>query len=177
MFCSVCTKPRSRSWLDYGSIVCRSARSLCIRQLNTIDHQVPRLILGALLASLVQSLYVAGSKTLLNDRRIKLAMHYVVKLTTNSLNHASNYVFKRHEEPTYEARLNDIQPLRVKPHLWMCRWCQHTKTSTMVVEEAICFTLTHGTEEVWHTSTWIPRTAHKVSRPVWRPPLHMHWWF
>ena len=77
------------------------------------------MVLGAFCTSPVQSLYVEDNKPSLYNRRVKLAIQYVVKLKISTLHPAYSSVFERRSESTYEARPNFIQPLRLqkKPHV------------------------------------------------------------
>ena len=67
----------------------------------------------------VQSLYIEANEPSLNNRRIKLAVQYEVKLKAKALNSAYNCLFETHDESVYEARPNYIWPRRlgIKPHL------------------------------------------------------------
>ena len=106
MLCSPCTKHgmQFRKELVYWA-----AENCTIKGCNTscLSHTSP-----------VQSLYAEANEPSLN-RRIKLAMQYVVKLKTSTLNPALNCQFKTRDESTYEAMANYIRPLRqgIQPHL------------------------------------------------------------
>ena len=86
-----------QSQLDYGSIVYGFARKLYTRQLDMVHQQGLRLALGAFCTSPIQSLYVEPNEPSLynNNRRVKLAMQYMVKLKTNTLNPAYSSIFER----------------------------------------------------------------------------------
>lgn len=108
-----------RSKLDYGSIVYGSARKSYIQALDTIHHQGIRLALGAYRTSPIQSLYVEANEPSLENRRLKLALQYAIKLKTNKGNPAYPAVFTVQYSIMYERKPNHIRPfgLRIKPHL------------------------------------------------------------
>ena len=79
-----------------------------------VHHASSRLALGAFRTSPVQSLYVEANEPSINNRKIQLAMQYMVKLKTSVLKPAYNYVFKMCDESACEARLNYIRPMRLQ---------------------------------------------------------------
>ena len=69
-----------RSKLDYGCIVYGSASTSSLNKLNTIHNTGLRLALGAFCTSPVWSLYVEANEPPLEERRLKLSMHYFLKI-------------------------------------------------------------------------------------------------
>ena len=69
-----------RSKFDYGCIVYGTASNTNLRQLNNIHNSGLRLALGAFCTSpIVFSLYTEANEAPLEERRLKLSMHYYVK--------------------------------------------------------------------------------------------------
>ena len=68
-----------RSKLDYGCIVYGTASSANLRQLDSIHDAGLRLALGAFCTSPVSSMYTEANETPLEERRLKLSMHYYLK--------------------------------------------------------------------------------------------------
>ena len=67
------------SKFDYGCIVYGTASNTNLRQLDSIHNSGLRLALGAFCTSPVSSLYTEANKAPLEERRLKLSMHYYVK--------------------------------------------------------------------------------------------------
>ena len=65
-----------RSKLDYGFIVYGTASSINLRQLNNIHNSGLRLALGAFYTSPVSSVYTEANEAPLEERLLKLSMHY-----------------------------------------------------------------------------------------------------
>ena len=68
-----------RSKLDYGCIVYGSASNTDLRQLDSIHNSGLILAFGALCTSPVSSLYTEANEAPLEERRLKLSMHYYLK--------------------------------------------------------------------------------------------------
>ena len=68
-----------RSKFDYGCIVYGTASNTNLRQLDSIHNSGLRLALGAFCTSPVSSLYTEANEAPLEERRLKLSMHYYVK--------------------------------------------------------------------------------------------------
>ena len=68
-----------RSKFDYGSIVYGTASNTNLRPLDSIHNSRLRLALGAFCTSPVSSLYTEANEAPLEERRLKLSMHYYVK--------------------------------------------------------------------------------------------------
>ena len=70
-----------RSKFDYGCIVYGTASNTNLqRQLDSIHNSGLRLALGAFCTSPVSSLYTEANEAPLEERRLKMSMHYYVKL-------------------------------------------------------------------------------------------------
>ena len=107
-----------RSKLDYGCIVYGSAAKSNLKLLDPIHHQGLRIALGAFRTSPVTSLYAEANEPSLNNRRIKLALNYVLKLKTLPDNPAYNCVFHPPDADLFETA-SQTPPLgiRILPHL------------------------------------------------------------
>ena len=69
-----------RSKFDYGCVVYNTAPNTNLRQLDSIHISGLRLALGAFCTSPVSSLYTEANEAPLEERRLKLSMHYYVKI-------------------------------------------------------------------------------------------------
>jgi hypothetical protein len=69
-----------RSTLAYGRIVYGSATDSYIKLLDMVNHQGLLLALGAFRTSPVQSLHIEANEASIKNRRLKLALQYVIKL-------------------------------------------------------------------------------------------------
>ena len=65
-----------RSKFDYGCIVYGTASNTNLRQLDSVHNSGLRLALGAFCTSPVSSLYTEANEAPLEERRLKLSMHY-----------------------------------------------------------------------------------------------------
>ena len=81
----------------YGCIVYGSASNTDLRQLDTIHNSGLRLALGAFCTSRVPSLYTEANGAPLQERRLKLSMHYYLKARAciNNPAHHALYEFDR----------------------------------------------------------------------------------
>ena len=68
-----------RSKLDYGFIVYGTASNTNLRQLNSIHNSGLRFALGAFYTSPVSSVYTEANEAPLEERPLKLSMHYYLK--------------------------------------------------------------------------------------------------
>ena len=86
---------RSLVWskLDYGCLIYASASKTALVKLDPVHNQRLRLSLGAFRSSPVQSVYVEAHEPLLEIRREKLALQYILKLQANPGNPAYEVVF------------------------------------------------------------------------------------
>ena len=97
-----------RSKFDYGCIVYGTASNTNLRQLNSIHNFGLRLALGAFCTSPVSSLYTEANEAPLEERRLKLYMHYYVKTRAcidNPAHHAL-HEFDRTTRDLYAPRPN-----------------------------------------------------------------------
>ena len=114
-----------RSKLDYGCIVYGSASSSNLKKLNSIHNTGLRLALGAFCTSPVWSLYAEANEAPLEERRLKLSMHYFLKIRANPDNPAYSAMnkFDHDAKQLYTERSNGrggmIQP-PIAP-----RWSTH----------------------------------------------------
>ena len=102
-----------RPRLGYCSTVYGFARNSYPGLLDKVHHQGLHLTLDAFHTLPVQSLYIEANKPTPCNRRNKLAMQYLVKLKTSTLNPTYGSVFERRSKSAYEARPNCIWPLRL----------------------------------------------------------------
>ena len=80
-----------RSKLDYGCIVYGTASNTGLRQLDSIHNAGVRVTLGVFSTSPVSSMYTKANEAPLEERRLKLSMHYYLKTracTDNPAHHA-----------------------------------------------------------------------------------------
>ena len=98
----VCSK------LDYGCIVYGSASTSSLNKLNTIHNIGLRLALGAFCTSPVWSLYAEANEPPLEERRLKLSMHYFFKICAMPDNPAYLAMdkFDRSTKQLYKVRPN-----------------------------------------------------------------------
>ena len=68
-----------RSKLDYGCIMYGTASNTNLQQLDSTHNSGLRLALGAFSTSPISSLYAEANETLLEERPLKLSMHYYLK--------------------------------------------------------------------------------------------------
>ena len=97
-----------RSKFDYGCIVYGTASNTNLRQLDSIHNSGLRLALGAFCTSPVSSLYTEANEAPLEERRLKLSMHYYVKTRAcidNPAHHAL-HEFDRTTRDLYASRPN-----------------------------------------------------------------------
>ena len=97
-----------RSKLDYGCIVYGSASTSSLNKLNTIHNTGLRLALGAFCTSPVWSLYAEANEPPLEERRLKLSMHYFFKICAMPDNPAylAMNKFDRSTKQLYKVRPN-----------------------------------------------------------------------
>ena len=68
-----------RSKVDYGCIVYGTASNTDLRQLDGIHNAGIRLALKAFCTSPVSNMYMEANEAPLEERRLKLSMHYYLK--------------------------------------------------------------------------------------------------
>ena len=86
-----------RSKLDYGCIVYGTASNANLRQLDSIHNSGLRLALGAFCTSPVSSLYTETNEAPLEERRLKLSMHYYLK-TRACINNPARYALHQFDQ-------------------------------------------------------------------------------
>ena len=97
-----------RSKFDYGCIVYGTASNTNLRQLDSIHNSGLRLALEAFCTNPVSSLYTEANEAPLEERRLKLSMHYYVKTRAcidNPAHHAL-HEFDRTTRDLYAPRPN-----------------------------------------------------------------------
>ena len=97
-----------RSKFDYGCIVYGTASNTNLQHLDSIHNSGLRLALGAFCTSPVSSLYTEANEAPLEERRLKLSMHYYVKTRAcidNPAHHAL-HEFNRTTRVLYAPRPN-----------------------------------------------------------------------
>ena len=97
-----------RSKLDYGCIVYGTTSNTNLRQLDSIHDSGLRLALGVFCTSPLSSLYTEANEAPLEERRLKLSMHYYVKTRAcidNPAHHAL-HEFDRTTRDLYAPRPN-----------------------------------------------------------------------
>ena len=97
-----------RSKFDYGCIVYGTASNTNLRQLDSIHNSGLRLALGAFCTSPVSSLYTEANEAPLEERLLKLSMHYYVK-TRACIDNPAHYAlheFDRTTRDLYAPRPN-----------------------------------------------------------------------
>ena len=97
-----------RSKLDYGCIVYGTASNTDLRQLDSIHNSGLRLALGAFCTSPGSSLYTEANEAPLEERRLKLSMHYYLKTRAciDSPAHHALHEFDQTNRDWYAPRPN-----------------------------------------------------------------------
>ena len=103
-----------RSKLDYGCIVYGTASNTNLRQLDSIHNSGLRLVLGAFCTSPIFSLYTEANETPLEERLLKLSMHYYLK-TRACVDNPTYHAFHEFERTTRD--LNTPPPFHQIPYL------------------------------------------------------------
>ena len=94
-----------RSKLDYGCIVYGTAASANLRKLDSIHNAGLKLALGAFCTSPVSSMYTEANETLLEERRLKLSMHYYLK-THACTDNPAHYALQEFDPNTRDLYLS-----------------------------------------------------------------------
>ena len=132
-----------RSKLDYGCILYGSASNTNLRQLDSIHNSGLRLALGAFCTSPVSSLYTEANEAPLEERRLKLSMHYYLKTRAcidNPVHHAL-HEFKRNTRDLYAPRRNGRGGMTRHPPPAPSRWSQSIEeamTSAEINVQLVC---------------------------------------
>ena len=84
---------------DYGCMVYGTASNTNLRQLDSIHNSGLRLALGAFCTSTVSSLYTEANEAPLEERLLKLSMHYYVK-TRACIDNPAHYALHEFDRTT-----------------------------------------------------------------------------
>ena len=97
-----------RSKLDYGCMVYCTASNTDLWQLDSIHNSGLRLALGAFCTSPVSSMYTEANESPLEERRLKLSMHYYLKTRAciDSPAHGALHEFDQTNRDLYAPRPN-----------------------------------------------------------------------
>ena len=90
-----------RSKFDYGCIVYGTASNTNLRQLDSIHNSGLRLALGAFCTSPMSSLYTEANEAPLEERRLKLSMHYYVK-TLACIDNPAHHALHKFDRTTWD---------------------------------------------------------------------------
>ena len=129
-----------RSKFDYGCIVYGTASNTNLRQLDSIHNSGLRLALGAFCTSPVSSLYTEANETPLEERRLKLSMHYYVKTRAcidNPAHHAL-HEFNRTTRDLYAPRPNGRGGMIRSPAPPIGLKVEEVMTSAEINAELVC---------------------------------------
>ena len=129
-----------RSKLDYGCVVYGTASNTNLRQLDSIHNSGLRLALGAFCTSPVSSLYTEANEAPLEERRLKLSMHYYVKSRAcidNPAHHAL-HEFDRTTRALYAPRPNGRGGMTRPPAPPIGLKVEEAMTSAEINAELVC---------------------------------------
>ena len=129
-----------RSKLDYGCIVYGTASSANLRQLDSIHNAGLRLAFGAFCTSPVSSMYMEANETPLEQRRLKLSMHYYLKTracTDNPAHHAL-YEFYPTTRDLYLSKPNGKGGMTRPPTQPVGLKVEEALTSAEIDAEMVC---------------------------------------
>jgi hypothetical protein len=104
------------SKLDYGCIVCGSARAYYLESLDRVQNAILRICLRAFRTTPVSSLHVEASELPLWLRIQKLALQYIVKLKSNAGNPAYSSVFQPNYMALFDAKPNTVPTFGLRLH-------------------------------------------------------------
>ena len=129
-----------RSKLDYGCIVYGTASNTNLRQLDSVHNSGLRLALGAFCTSPVSSLYTEANEAPLEERRLKLSMHYYVKIRacTDSPAHHALHEFDRTTRDLYAPRPNGRGGMTRPPAPPIGLKVEEAMTSAEINAELVC---------------------------------------
>jgi len=103
-----------RSKLDYGSTIYGSARKSYLQLLDTIQNSALRICLGAYRTSPAASLHVEANDLPLELRRRKLALQYILKLSSTPHNPSYECVFGNNFKTAFASRPHIIPTLGIR---------------------------------------------------------------
>ena len=129
-----------RSKFDYGCIVYGAASNTNLRQLDSIHNSGLRLALGAFCTSPVSSLYTEANEAPLEERRLKLSMHYYVKTRACIDNpaHHTLHEFDRTTRDLYAPRPNGRGGMTRPPAPPIGLKVEEAMTSAEINAELVC---------------------------------------
>ena len=128
------------SKLDYGCIVYGTASNIHLRQLDSIHNAGIRLALGAFRTSPVSSMYTEANESPLEERWLKLSMHYYLKTracTDNPAHHAL-HEFDPTTRDLYIPRPNGRGGMTQLPTQPLGLKLEEAMTSAEIDVESIC---------------------------------------
>ena len=129
-----------RSKLDYDCIVYGTASSTDLRQLDSIHNSGLRLALGEFCTSPVSSLYTEANEALLEERQLKLSMHYYLKTRAcidNPAHHAL-HEFDQINRDLYAPRPNGRGGMTRPPAPPVGLKVEEAMTSAEINAELVC---------------------------------------
>ena len=129
-----------RSKFDYGCIVYGTASNTNLRQLDSIHNSGLRLALGAFCTSPVSSLYTEANEAPLEERRLKLFMHYYVKTRAcidNPAHHAM-HEFDQTTRDLYAPRPNGRGGMTRPPAPLIGLKVEEAMTSAEINAKLVC---------------------------------------
>ena len=129
-----------RSKFDYGCIVYGTASNTNLQQLDSIHNSGLRLALGAFCTSPVSSLYTEANEAPLEERWLKLSMHYYVKTRAcieNPAHHAL-HEFDRTTRDLYAPRPNGRGGMTRPPAPPIGLKIEEAMTSAEINAELVC---------------------------------------
>lgn len=103
-----------RSKLDYGCVVYGSARASYLETLDRVQNAALRVCLGAFRTTPICSLHVEANELPLSLRRQKLALNYIIKLSSNADNPAYSSVFQPNYTSLFDHKPNTISTLGLR---------------------------------------------------------------
>ena len=129
-----------RSKFDYGCIVYGTASNTNLRQQDSIHNSVLRLALGAFCTSPVSSLYTEANEAPLEERRLKLSMHYYVKIRAciDSPAHHALHEFDQTTRDLYAPRPNGRGGMTRPPAPPIGLKVEEAMTSAEINAELVC---------------------------------------
>ena len=129
-----------RSKFDYGCIVYGAASNTNLRQLDSIHNSGLRLALGAFCTSPVSSLYTEANGAPLEERRLKLSMHYYVK-TRACIDNPAHHALHEFDQTTrdlYAPRPNGRGGMTQTPAPPIGLKVEEAMTSAEINAELVC---------------------------------------
>ena len=142
--------------IDYGCTVYGTASNTNLRQLDSIHNSGLRLALGAFRTSPVSSLHTEANEAPLEERRLKLSMHYYVKTRAcieNPAHHAL-HEFDRTTRDVYAPRPNGKGGITRPPAPLVGIYVEEAMTSAEINAGLVCQrrtpNFTQGTHDYDH---------------------------